>query len=240
MIPEHVKEPFNHGRNASDLLFNFSVVLSCLKDRENNKVLDFAGGSGWVAEFLNRTGYDVSVVDIEPHCAVCVEDRMAADERIDPSRLHPATCDGHKLDFYEDNFFGNIVCNDSLHHMKDFDLAIGEMYRILEPGGRVSFSEPGAKHAESPETIAFLEEFKADDETWIERSIVIEEINAIATGLGFDEMRIRPSLMPSMADYSIHDWLHFSGNEPGKEAYLSTLISFNYESQVNFYFDKPE
>jgi len=40
--------------------------------------------------------------------------------------------------------------------MKDYPKTLEEMYRILVPGGRAIFIEPGAKHSTSEETRTFL------------------------------------------------------------------------------------
>lgn len=231
-----VNEPFCVGRSADRLLFDLAILLSCIKKAKNRNVLDFAGGTGWVSEYLNRTGFNVTVFDIDSGILNCVEKRKEADARIDPSRLHSEVCDGHDLKFCSDGYFGNIVCYDSLHHMSDFSLVFKEMFRVLESGGRASFCEPGAKHAESKETIEFIKKYKANDSNWIERSIVLDEINEIACGIGFSPLRVKPFLHPGMVDYSFHDWKHFAKN---RKNYIRDLLSFNFNSRVIFYVDKP-
>ncbi len=59
--------------------------------------------------------------------------------------------DGHAMDSVEDNFFSNIVCFDSSHHMYDFERTFRELFRVLVPGGRAVFVEPGSKHSTSKE-----------------------------------------------------------------------------------------
>src|SRR6266446_1948364 len=52
------------GRSASRFLFDFSIAISCLlRGTANNKILDFACGSGWTTELLNKLGYDVYAFD---------------------------------------------------------------------------------------------------------------------------------------------------------------------------------
>ncbi len=228
------------NRDVSRLLFDFSLLLSCIKKTKNLNVLDFAGGNGWVSEYLNRAGFDVSAFDINPGIVHCIEERIQADARVEPNRLHTAVCDGHNLDIYKDGYFGNIVCFDSLHHMHDFEAAFKEMFRVLEPGGRASFAEPGAKHAESEETKQFIQRYKANDPNWLEKNVVLDEINETICKIGFHPLRIKPFLIPSMVDYSFYEWKKFNRNYRGQKDYISLLLAFNYNNRVVFYIDKPK
>lgn len=54
-----INEPIGVGRDVSRLLFDLSILLSCLKTGDNINILDFAGGTGWVSEYLNRSGFNV-------------------------------------------------------------------------------------------------------------------------------------------------------------------------------------
>lgn len=234
-----VNEPFAAGRSSSRMFFDFALLLSCVKENASNKrTLDFACGTGWIAEFLSRAGFESFGCDISADVIELAKKRAESDARIDSSRLTYFVSDGHAMDSVEDNFFSNIVCFDSLHHMHDFERTFKELFRILAPGGRAVFVEPGSKHSTSKETIDFIETYKKHDPTWIERDIVLEEINTIATQNGFLPLRIKPFLLPDMIEYSLHDWLNFKSNDRAQAQYMSLLQSFNYESRVVFYFDK--
>lgn len=236
-----VTEPFSSGRAAPRLLFDFSVMLSCIKENnENKRVLDFACGTGWLGEFLNRAGFDVHAFDISSEVIELAKKRVESDKRLDPERFSFFDCDAHALASVENNFFSNIVCFDSLHHMHDFEKILSEMSRILIPGGRAVFVEPGSKHSTAKETIDFIETYKKDVPDWIERDIVIEHINEIASKNGFKEMRLKPYLDPSMVEYGLNDWLHFRNNKPAQKQLIENLRTFNYESRVIFYLEKNE
>ena len=81
--------------------------------------------------------------------------RFSLDPRLNGELLHSIIGDGGALSF-KDQSFGNSICFDALHHMKDYPKTLEEMYRILVPGGRAIFIEPGAKHSTSEETRTFL------------------------------------------------------------------------------------
>lgn len=234
-----IKEPFAEGRDISRMLFDFSILISCIKKTDNLKILDFAGGTGWVAEYLNRAGFDVYIFDIAQSTVFCVEGRINADVRLDRSRLHPGVCDAHQLSIYENDYFGNIVCFDSLHHMVDFNAVFKEMFRILAPGGRAAFVEPGADHAESKETKDFLKKMKPDNPHWIERSIELEEINKMVCEVGFQSLRIKPFLPPSAIDFPLEEWQLFAKNPEQQATYFNHLQSFNSKERVIFYIEKP-
>lgn len=123
--------------------------------------------------------------------------------------------------------------------MRDFDATFKEMFRILEPGGRASFSEPGANHADSKETKEFIQKYKADDPSWLEKNIVLDEINEAIARAGFHPLRIKPFLIPSMVDYSFYEWKEFGTNNRVQKDYISLLLAFNYNNRVVFYIDKP-
>lgn len=235
-----VNEPFNTGRAASRLLFDFSIMLACFKENNDNKnVLDFACGTGWVAEFLNRAGdLNVYAFDVSSDVIELAKNRALADKRLNGEKMSFFVSDGHGLSSIQNSFFSNIFCFDSLHHMKDFNKVFLELSRMLIQGGRVIFVEPGAKHSTSKETIEFLEKYKKDDPEWIERDIVLEEINGIAEKNGFNTMRVKPFMFPGMSEFDLGSWLNFRNDEIAKTRYVDELRSFNYDSRVIFYFDK--
>jgi ubiquinone/menaquinone biosynthesis C-methylase UbiE len=80
--------------------------------------------------------------------------------------------------------------------MHDYDQVFREFYRVLKPGSRAVFVEPGAKHSTSPDTIEFMKS-KTHDPSWIERDVMLEEIDAIARRSGLSRSTIAPMQRPS-------------------------------------------
>lgn len=234
-----VNEPFCAGRSASRLFFDFGIMLSCFKENAaSNKVLDFAAGTGWISEWLNRMGFDVTAFDINKDCEKLCQIRVGCDQRTNPELMHFQPGDGHKMPF-SDCSFSHICCFDSLHHMQDYPKVFDEFHRILTPGGRAIFVEPGAKHSTSKETLEFLQKYKKDDPSWIERDVILEEIYHISRTSGFDSMLVRPILWPELREYDIQSWLKFrEGNKALETDYLNWLKNFNYNSRVCFYLNK--
>lgn len=234
-----INEPFGVGRPTSRLLFDLGIMFSCFKDDfDDQSVLDFGAGTGWISEWLNRMGYEVTAFDLTEDLPRLGQMRVNSDQRIKPDLIHFYTGDGHKMPF-EANSFGHVCCFDTLHHMHNFPKALSEIYRVLIPNGRAIFVEPGAKHATSPQTLEFIEKYKKDDPTWIERSIVLDEIYQIAQECGFIRMTIRPCLLPNVREYDFSVWQEFrQGDQRLEVEYLDLLKTFNYDSRVVFYLDK--
>jgi len=232
-----LNDPFLAGRNSTRLLFDFSISTSFLNyDNPNKKLLDFACGTGWTSEFLNKLGFDVYGFDIDKEVIKIATDRVNYDQRISPTNLHFQYGDGHKLPF-TDNFFGHLYCFDSLHHMKDFNKVFKEIYRVLDKSGIAIFVEPGSKHADSKETRQFLKDHPHDD-YWIERSIILDEIYDITNKIGFKNFSVKPFLFPSLVNFSFTDWYNILNNSEGKNNYFNELRRFNYEDRVIFSLSK--
>lgn len=242
-ITATVTEPFTAGRAAPRLLFDFSVMTSLLKPSVlESPILDFGAGTGWVSELCARMGLQTVAFDIHRDLQACLQNRAQADCRIDEHLLSFAHGDGHAMPF-ESDVFGHLLCYDTLHHMYDYPKVFSEFFRVLHRGGRGIFVEPGARHSISPETLAFVETQKKHDPTWIERDVVLEEIEQIAREAGFDTgLSIIPMPHPlALQAYSMVEWEQFRKGDTLQRLRLTDqLASVNYWDRVIFYVDKPE
>ncbi len=140
---------------------------------------------------------------------------------------------------FADASFGRLLCYDTMHHMHDFHLVFQEFSRVLRPEGRTIFVEPGAKHASSPETIEFLK-VMAHDPTWIERDIVLEDINTCARNAGFNELIMVP--LPHAGDLikmPLTVWQAYRNGVPDlRTASAEHLLGTNYDQRVIFFCDQ--
>ncbi len=226
------------GRNQARLVFDFAIALAAFDESQaNRKVLDFACGTGWTSEWLNRIGYDVHAFDVDPAAIHMADIRPTLDPRIEPTRFHTSIGDGHTLGF-PDKTFGHVFCFDSLHHMRDYQAVFREMHRVLIPGGRAIFIEPGSRHSTSPETIQFLKEHPFGD-WWLEKDVDLLEIWNLSRATGFSELRVKPFLLPSMVDFSFTDFYHIHDNPVGTANHMRELRRYAYEDRVAFYIVKP-
>lgn len=241
-VAKFVQEPFLAGRSSGRLLFDFGVMTSLLKpDALSSPILDFGSGTTWVTEFCARMGFQTVSFDINGELIeACVKERIASDTRIDASLLKTAQGDGHAMPF-ETGTFGHLLCYDTVHHMHDYPKVFSEFNRILRPGGRAIFVEPGARHSKSPETIAFVEFMKERDPAWIERDVVLEEMDALARAAGFEDgLNIVPMPHPlALQTYKLDGWSRFrEGDNLERLRFTDQLADLNYWDRVIFYIDK--
>jgi SAM-dependent methyltransferase len=242
-IKKYVQEPFSAGRATGRLLFDFGVMASALKQEALElPILDFGSGTTWVSEFCARMGFKTVSFDINGELiAACLRERIESDRRIDSTLLSSQAGDGHMMPF-ETGTFGHVLVYDTLHHMHDYERVFSEFHRVLAPGGRAIFVEPGARHSKSPDTIAFVEFMRERDPTWIERDVVLEEIDAIARSAGFTVgLSIIPMPHPlAFQTYSMDDWRGFrSGDELQRLRFTDQLAELNYWDRVIFFVEKP-
>lgn len=99
-------------------------------ERGQRKLLDVGCGGGLLAEEFARAGFKVTGIDPAP-------------ETIETARAHAAASglsieyeigSGEHLPFPEGSF-DNVACCDVLEHVDDVNRVIGEIARLLKPGG---------------------------------------------------------------------------------------------------------
>ncbi|PKN91775.1 MAG: methyltransferase type 11 [Chloroflexi bacterium HGW-Chloroflexi-6] len=95
------------------------------------RLLDAGGGTGRVASVLQPYLTEVVVADVSPGML-----NQARAKGLDA--LNAQT---ERLPF-ADNFFERILMVDALHHVIHQAETLGELYRILQPGGRLVVEEP--------------------------------------------------------------------------------------------------
>lgn len=95
-------------------------------------LLDAGGGTGRVSQFLREHAQPVVVADLS-----C---RMLAQAR-QKEGLRPVCSHTEHLPF-PDETFARIIMVDALHHVCDQRATAHELWRLLQPGGRLVIEEP--------------------------------------------------------------------------------------------------
>lgn len=107
-------------------------LLRLMNIPENGLVLDAGGGTGRVAQFLSVKSAHVLVAD---------QSFKMLQEVRKKDILRPVCALTETLPFV-DNCFDRIIMVDALHHVANQALTIGELWRLLKPGGRIIIEEP--------------------------------------------------------------------------------------------------
>ena len=99
-------------------------------------VLDAAGGTGRVSQQFNSMVGNLVVCDLSQKMLRNAQENG----KLLPTRSHI-----ERLPF-PDETFDRILIVDSIHHLCDPRKAIGDMLRVLKPGGRMVIEEPDIHH----------------------------------------------------------------------------------------------
>jgi ubiquinone/menaquinone biosynthesis C-methylase UbiE len=188
-------------------VFDLAICGEALKCAPGDVVLEFAAGPSYASELLNRLGYRTIALDIEPEILSFARERLTMDRRLDPKRAAFVCGDGQRLPFRDASIDGVITLN-AFHHMPDYRAALAEIRRILKPGSRASFSEPGSLHADAPESRLAVEQYGA-----IEKSIHLDEIYRLAREVGFEHMILKPFVHPGLVELDYHEVSQYRRNE---------------------------
>ncbi len=190
-----------HWTSASltwNYMFEFSMACVLLAPRPDDRVLDFAAGTCWASEMLTRVGVRTVSIDMSVEMLRRGRARLASDERL-VFRNDAAfvAARGQTLPFADESFDG-ILCLNALHHLPSYEAVFREMFRVLKPGGRAVFSEPGTVHALAPHS-----QFRMREEGVLEKSVSLPAVRRLALASGFSRMQISPLRSPEcyVCDY---------------------------------------
>ena len=132
------------GANQFSELYTVFNAVQVLGLAPGNTVLEVGSGPGWVTELLVLL--DVNVTCIEP-----AADMVAiARERIDATFAHHRIAKRPRVEFLQSSLeqaelpeqsFDAVLFHESLHHIVDERVCIGQAFRALKPGGRMVVCE---------------------------------------------------------------------------------------------------
>lgn len=174
-------------RESWDFLFDAAIACDLLGPRPDDLVLDFAAGTCWASELLTRVGVRTVSMDLSTEMVRRGRQRLAADSRLvfrDQAGFVAGR--GQSLPFAADVFDG-VLCLNALHHLPSYAAALSEIHRVLKPGGKAVFSEPGTAHAVEP-----LSAFRMREHAVLEKRVSLPLLRRLALEAGFSRMRVVP------------------------------------------------
>jgi ubiquinone/menaquinone biosynthesis C-methylase UbiE len=219
-------------RESFDYLFDFAIASELLGPRPDDLILDFAAGTCWATELLSRLGVRTVSIDLSVEMMRRGRTRLASDSRIIfRDHAHFVAARGQQLPF-ADGVFDGVLCLNALHHHPSYAVALGEIHRVLKPGGRAVFSEPGTAHAVQP-----LSAFRMREEQIIEKPVSLPHIRRLAIEAGFTRMRVVP--LRSAGTYAFEYEARSADEERLRQMWSDTLLHSPRE-HARFVLDKGD
>jgi SAM-dependent methyltransferase len=109
-------------------------MLSLLPDLTGLRVLDAGCGTGKLAEIMVKRGAQVMVFDYNAEFVQKARDRLG-----NRAAVHQGDF-SKPLTFARDDAFDVVTASLVMHYLKDWSPALGEVRRVLKPGGLLVFS----------------------------------------------------------------------------------------------------
>jgi SAM-dependent methyltransferase/uncharacterized protein YbaR (Trm112 family) len=150
----------------------FGTVMSVMRPRRGETILDSGCGYAWTTEWLHRAGLQAIGVDIT---RVYLEIAVA---RMGPSRPHLIVADAENLPL-QSGCADAVLAYESFHHIPDRRRALAGYDRVLRAGGRVVFAEPDGKHETSTVAVDAMEKYGI-----LERGMELDDVIGYAEGTG--------------------------------------------------------
>ncbi len=118
-----------------------NLILESFFPKTNNKekVADIAGGSGIVSEWMEKQGYEVTLIEFSDNAVA--QAKIRGIKNIYQGMVEKRGSLPFSDDSFDIVFFGDII-----EHLFDPESALLEMSRILKPGGKLIISCPNVAY----------------------------------------------------------------------------------------------
>ncbi len=187
-------KPLSTLVETPDILYRLGLVLEALDLGVGLTVLDLGAGSCWLASHLNRLRCRTVAMDVSPTALELGRERFLSDARHHPE-LEPRflAYDGHRLGL-PDASVDRVVMFDAFHHVPNQQEILEEIARVLKPGGRAVFGEPGEGHSHSDQSL-----FESGNTGVLENDLDVADVERKALRAGFTRVLLKPYPRPSLA-----------------------------------------
>jgi ubiquinone/menaquinone biosynthesis C-methylase UbiE len=169
------------GKKRAERRAQYFIQLA--KARTGDKILEIGCGTGlFTRKFYDATRGDITAIDIS-------EDLLTEARKLLPEANFKV--DNAMALSFQDHSFDVVYGSSVLHHL-EFDAALGEIMRVLKPGGRMIFAEPNMYNPQIliQKNIPFVKKWLGDspDET----AIVRWRFSGLMKKRGFKNVAIFP------------------------------------------------
>jgi SAM-dependent methyltransferase len=144
------------------------------------RVLDLGCGTGWTSDFLARSGYETTGIDLSPEA-------VEAAAATYPSQNLRFLVHDYEEPLGEEGTYDIALFFDALHHCTDVEAALKTAASALRHGGACVVSEPGRGHANSGTSVEARDLYDVT-----ERDMPPEVVIAAARKAGFARSRVYP------------------------------------------------
>jgi ubiquinone/menaquinone biosynthesis C-methylase UbiE len=184
-LKEHgAGEVWNWETPAGNLRWQRRVKMLCSVINNNDVVLEVGCGTGYFTKELVKTKALITAIDISTDLI------NEAINTIKEPNVNFLIENAYQMTF-TDNSFDRVVGSSVLHHL-DVDKAIAEIYRVLKPGGKISFTEPNMMNPQIAlqKNIPYIKRKSGDspDETAFYRWVIKKKLS----NAGFKLIEIKP------------------------------------------------
>jgi SAM-dependent methyltransferase len=185
-IAEHADDVWGWGRPTSPRRADRRANLICRYAHleTGTSALELGCGTGFITQRLAGSGAEIVAIELSPDLL------RGAERRGLPANVRLVRGNAEALDFPSAHFDA-VVGSSVLHHL-DIDRALGEIHRVLRPGGRIAFSEPNMlnPHILAQKNIGWLKRLAGD--TPDETAFVRWPTAARLARAGFCDIHIQP------------------------------------------------
>jgi SAM-dependent methyltransferase len=173
------------------------MILQAANKRISRIVLENGCGVGMYAEHL--AGYGGTIIGLEYDFERAVEAHHRADEITNAA--------GERLPF-DDQTFDLILSHEVLEHVQDDQMAVREMVRVLQPGGRIALFVPNRGYPFETHGVFWRDHYRFGN---------IPLVNYLPR-------KLRDRLAPHVRIYTWRDLQHLFGGLPVR--YISRTVIF--------------
>jgi len=180
----HMSKPLGGVSEAPVILAHFGAMVHALDLEPELDLLDFGAGSCWTSRMLVQLGCRVVACDVSPTALEMGRRLFELQPPLGRGTIRFLHFDGLSIDL-PDASVDRVSCMDAFHHVPNWRHVMGELHRVLRPGGVVVLAEGGPNHSRTSQAQYEMRNF-----TVVERDMVVEEFAVLANSCGFADVKV--------------------------------------------------